>query len=299
MKIEVAASSYPFFAALASETRLKIINLLAEKPLNIGQLAESLDISGAIVTRHINLLEEAGIVKTESITGKRGRQKLCSLAAKQVLLLFPSPESSESTRQLSIPVGQFVAHSVQPTCGLASTDGLIGICDDPRYFSDPDRTKAAIVWFRTGWLEYSIPSYLFSRGEPEQFEISLEICSEHPGYNEDWPSDIHFYLNDKLVGYWTSPGDFGAKGGIYTPSWWQHGTKHGLLKTLKITQEGSFLDGVYLSSLTIADLGIEPHQDLKFRIAVPEDAKNPGGINLFGKGFGNYNQDIEVRVQYR
>ena len=60
MKIEVAASSYPFFAALASETRLKIINLLAEKPLNIGQLAESLDISGAIVTRHINLLEEAG-----------------------------------------------------------------------------------------------------------------------------------------------------------------------------------------------------------------------------------------------
>ena len=98
MKIEVAASSYPFFAALASETRLKIINLLAEKPLNIGQLAESLDISGAIVTRHINLLEEAGIVKTESITGKRGRQKLCSLAAKQVLLLFPSPESSESTR---------------------------------------------------------------------------------------------------------------------------------------------------------------------------------------------------------
>ena len=82
MKIEVAASSYPFFAALASETRLKIINLLAEKPLNIGQLAESY--ISAIVTRHINL-RRSRIVKTESITGKRGRQKLCSLAAKQVL----------------------------------------------------------------------------------------------------------------------------------------------------------------------------------------------------------------------
>lgn len=299
MKVEVTPASYPFFAALSSETRLRIIELLAEKPQNIGQLAKSLGISGAIVTRHINLLEEAGIVKTESLTGKRGRQKLCYLAAKQVQLLFPASARHESTGQLSIPVGQFVAHSVKPTCGLASTEGLIGVCDDPRYFSAPEKAKAAIVWFRTGWLEYSIPSYLFSRGEPEQIEISLEICSEHPSYNENWPSDIHFYLNGKLVGVWTSPGDFGAKKGIYTPAWWRHGTEYGLLKTIKITREGSYLDGIYLSRLTISELNLAHDRDLKFRIAVPEDAKNPGGVNIFGRGFGNYHQDIEVRVRYK
>lgn len=298
MDLQVTASNYTFFAALASETRLKIIQLLSEKPQNIGQLAESLGLSSAIITKHVNLLEEAGIIETRSLSGKRGRQKVCSLAREKVTLLFPQGSSEYNSEQVSIPVGQFVAYQVRPSCGLASTEGLIGICDDPRYFSDPGRTGAAIIWFQTGWVEYSIPSFLFSQRQAVALEISMEICSEHPGYNENWPSDLHFYLNDRLVGIWTSPGDFGKEKGIYTPSWWQHGTKYGLLKTLRITTEGSFIDGTPLSPLTLSELGIEYGKDLPFRIAVPEKTKNPGGVNIFGRGFGNYDQDLEVRLIY-
>ena len=31
---------------------------------------------------------------------------------------------------------------------------------------------------------------------------------------------------------------------------------------------------------------------------VSENADHPGGLTLFGKGFGNYNQDIQVVVSY-
>jgi len=37
--------------------------------------------------------------------------------------------------------------------------------------------------------------------------------------------------------------------------------------------------------------------------ATPRDAKNAGGITLYGRSFGNYNhnynQDIKVRINYR
>jgi predicted transcriptional regulator len=32
------------------------------------------------------------------------------------------------------------------------------------------------------------------------------------------------------------------------------------------------------------------------RIEVKRDARHPGGLNIFGRGFGNYDQDIVLRV---
>jgi predicted transcriptional regulator len=31
---------------------------------------------------------------------------------------------------------------------------------------------------------------------------------------------------------------------------------------------------------------------------VPDTAEHVGGLTIFGKSFGNYNQDIEVRMSY-
>ncbi len=42
----------------------------------------------------------------------------------------------------------------------------------------------------------------------EMLEISMEIASEFPFSNNNWPSDITFSLNNKYLGTWTSPGDF-------------------------------------------------------------------------------------------
>ena len=68
---------------------------------------------------------------------------------------------------------------------------------------------AKILWFARGFVEYRVPNYILQGQTLEEIEISLEIGSEAPGIAANWPSDIHFYVNDTLLGYWTSPGDSG------------------------------------------------------------------------------------------
>lgn len=298
MNVSVNTENIKLFECLSSDTRVKVIELLGKRPMNIGELAEALHVSSAIMTRHIASMEECNIVHTESIPGKRGLQKLCHLAVNEITLSFKKEEASMEAHSISIPIGQYTSYQVHPTCGLAAKDRLIGLNDDPRYFSSPDRVNAALLWFQTGWIEFSIPSYMISAKTVSAIEISLEICSEFPKYREDWPSDIHFYLNGTLLGIWLSPGDFGDKKGFYTPEWWRAGTQYGLLKTIRITKNGTMLDGIHFSDITPEQLQIERGQDLLFRISVPAETPHPGGLNIFGKGFGNYDQDIEVRVEY-
>jgi predicted transcriptional regulator len=298
MKISVNRENVKLLECLSSVTRLSVIELLGKQPMNIGDLAKTLGVSSAIMTRHMNLMEECGLIQTESIPGKRGLQKICRLAVNEITLSFKREEISGEFHHVSIPVGQYTAYEVHPTCGLASKDGFIGISDDPRYFSSPDRVNAAILWFQTGWVEYGIPSYMISSKSVQAIEISFEICSEFPKYKEDWPSDIHFYLNGMLLGVWLSPGDFGDKKGTFTPEWWRAGTQYGLLKTIRITKSGTILDGIHLSDTTLDQILTDPKKDLLFRIAVPDNTRHPGGINIFGRGFGNYDQNIEVRVEY-
>ncbi|NIK77175.1 putative transcriptional regulator [Paenibacillus castaneae] len=304
MELDVNQSNLALFEALASQTRIKMIELLKHESLNIKEMSLKLDVSSAIVTKHVYQLEEAGIVTTEMIAGKRGMQKLCKLRLDKVTLLFKpeSPEKQEQTRDhynVSLPVGQYADYQVRPTCGLASETKLIGMRDDPRYFAEPEHVKAQHIWFASGYVEYRIPNYLAGKKPVKTIRISLEICSEAPGYAEDWPSDITFSLNDRTVCIWTSPGDFGSVRGKLTPQWWEPGsTQHGLLKTLLIAADGTYMDGVKLSDVSVKDIPIVPSEEILFRITSSEDADNPGGVSLFGKNFGNYEQDIEVMISY-
>ena len=294
MEIEISLQNVEFFEAISSETRIKIIRMLDEQRMNIKEIAMELGLSSAIVTKHIQQLEKVNIVKCENIAGKRGTQKICYLNIDHATLNFKSNTKNDNYYMHSIPVGQYTSFNIHPTCGLASESKIIGIVDDPRYFADPDHTKAAILWFGSGWVEYTLPNYLLSNQSIKSMEISLEICSEAPGYNENWPSDITFYVNSLPIGLWTSPGDFGKNNGVLTPDWWSQGTKHGLLKTILINEKGSFIDGVKKSDIKIADLNLSYGKEISFKIANDEQAKNVGGITIFGRSFGNYDQDIKV-----
>ncbi|MCZ8520392.1 MULTISPECIES: ArsR/SmtB family transcription factor [Paenibacillus] len=301
MNIQVNSRNMPLLECFASETRVKIIELLDGQPMNIKELAAALQLSSAIITKHIQKLEEHGIVGTESISGTRGRRKVCFLLPDSILLQLktPPPQLQDPFRYaVSIPVGQYERHSVKPTCGLTSETAIIGLVDDPRYFSDPEHVKAKHLWFGTGFIEYRIPNYLVGRQSVRSLSISLEVCSEAPDYNENWPSDMTFSINGVTLGTWTCPGDFGSTPGVYTPRWWNLGTQHGLLKTITVDERGTYLDGVRLSDLRSSDLAIGPGSDLFFKIACPETAQHPGGVSLFGRQFGNYDQEIEVTVIY-
>jgi predicted transcriptional regulator len=56
------------------------------------------------------------------------------------------------------------------------------------------------------------------------------------------------------------------------------------------------VDGLRISAITPQDLDISAHHSIRLKIEVKPDARHPGGLNIFGRGFGNYDQDIVLRV---
>lgn len=299
MEIDISERSLPVFEALASKVRLDVIHLLARRPMNVKELAQTLGLSSAIMTMHIRKLEGANIIRTELRPGKGGRQKMCFLNAHKIEILFP--ELTRDTRkyhQTDVPVGHYSDFDVKPTCGLATTDKVIGTFDDPRCFMLPERVDAKILWLGQGYLEYKVPNYLLRSEIAEELEISMELSSEAPFSNSNWPSDISFFFNGVYLGKWTSPGDFGGYRGRYTPDWWDINiNQYGLMKILRVKKDGCFLDGEKISDVTLDQVDVEKQQ-WTFRIAVLEDAEHIGGLTLFGSNFGNYDQDLRFRLYY-
>ncbi|NMA83192.1 MAG: helix-turn-helix domain-containing protein [Epulopiscium sp.] len=289
-----------FCKALSSPIRMEIIKILKEnRMLNLNELATALNVTNGAITSHIKILDQAGLIEVEHSAGIRGIQKNCILKETKFLINLADEYSRNNTYQVELPVGSYNDFSVWPTCGLATKSQLIGEVDDKRYFDDPLRREAAILWFSKGHISYRIPNYLKPQSKIEELQVSFEISSEAPGICEDYPSDIQFYLNDVYLGYWTSPGDFGEVKGLYTPEWWfPNWNQYGLLKMITISKDGVYLDGRKISDVTIDSFHLDHESDLVFRFAVDEKSENVGGLTLFGKGFGNYNQDINARIIY-
>lgn len=297
MVIRVSQGNAAFFEALGSKTRLRILEVLARGPSDIKGLARTLDVSPAITTRHVQQLEQAGLLRAEAVPGARGMRKVCSLAVRRAALSFAGAEGPHDGWTCSIPVGRYAACDVRPTCGLASQQRIIGSVDDPRYFEDPEHVHAALVWWGGGWVEWRVPNYLPARRRAAELRVTMELCAEAPGWDEAWPSPISFSVNGTHLGTWTCPGDFGAERGLMNPAWWPAGhTQHGLLKTLSVTRAGSFLDGIRLSGTSVGALAIRFGRPFLLRVSCPEPCGRGGGVTVFGRGFGNYGMDIEVAV---
>lgn len=289
-----------FFKTLGSEIRIEIIKLLMENPdMNMNELASCLNITNGALTGHIKKLEDCGIIAVSSESSGHGNQKRCSVILDKVLIDFEPEESEKNVYQTSLKVGHFSNYQVCPTCGLASGDSIIGEVDDARYFAHPDRYQADILWFTKGFVEYIIPNFIPVSQKIDQLTVSAELSSEAPGVNNVWPSDISFYLNDIFIGSWTSPGDFGDVAGIFTPDWWYPcWNQYGLLKHLTIGEKGTFIDGLKISDVTVRDLDLNYKSVIRLRLAVKDDSEHIGGLTIFGKSFGNYNQDIHVDITY-
>lgn len=287
--------------ALASDKRLEILRYLGGHIASVNEIADKLDMPPSTATMHINLLEKAGLIRTELKPASRGLKKLCIRVYDQIAITLPTSErSTENTVDISMPIGAYVDANVSPTCGLASETAIIGHLDDPATFYDPDRVHAQLLWFRHGYIEYRFPNRIPANAIPESIQISMEIGSEAPLHNDDWPSDVTMWINDIEIGTWTSPGDFGGERGALTPEWWEEwNSQYGLLKVWKVGDSGSYVDGVRISDVTLAQLRLEQARFISVRLGVLEDAQNVGGINIFGRAFGNYPQDIHLRIRYR
>ncbi|MEK3886737.1 ArsR/SmtB family transcription factor [Bacillus sp. FSL K6-3431] len=290
--------------ALSSEVRLQIINLLNKGNMNVNQLSESLNIPVSTTASHIKILEKSGLINTELRPASRGAMKVCKRNFDDIHIQLNRVEnfmkSSHKTLELEMPIGQYIDFDVAPTCGMANHEGMIIPEDDPVHFYDPNRSEAQIIWTRKGYFEYKFPLVIPIDATIENVQISLEICSEAPNYDHNWPSDITVWINEVEIGTWTSPGDFGGRPGKLNPKYWSESTctQYGALKTWKVTNRHSTIDDFHLSDVIIDELGIFNRMFMSCKIGIKEDAIHKGGLNLFGREFGDHPQDIKLLIEY-
>jgi predicted transcriptional regulator len=286
---------------LGAEVRIRILELLQNQELNVMEIARRLGIPQSTAATSILVLEEAGLIDSHTANGVKGGQKICTSRYKEFLITFNPPELPKESNviEVEMPVGLFTSNNVSAPCGLCSRDGIIGYLDVPGTFFSPDRIKAALVWFEKGYIEYKFPNnalYL-EKGGIKRLELSMEMSSEVPGTNKKWLSDISVWINEKEIGVWTSPGDFGDRRGKFTPSFWKlEGSQYGILTAWEVTDKGTFIDRQQVSDVNLEDLALNEHHSVKVRIGIANKAKHVGGINIFGKGFGDYNQDIILKL---
>jgi len=290
------------FKALSTPARLKIMELIYRKDMSMNDLATALSLTNSAISLHVGKLEEAGLVTVQVTSGKHGIMKIIKPTCHKLFIEMTQDHAGEirPSYQDDIKVGHFSYIDPHPTCGLSTADTIIGELDDPRTFSYPERFDAGVLWIGWGSIVYSLPNRLKAGQRLAELQISFEISSECPEVNEDYPSDIYFYINDVSLGKWISPGDYGARKGMLSPHWWPPLlNQYGLLKTLIINSEGTFIDGTNkISNTMISDLNIDYNSIINFKFEVPKDTANCGGMTLFGSDFGDYNQNIIVKLFY-
>lgn len=286
--------------ALGSPVRIRILKLLRRRgPLNVNRISEELSLPQSTVATNIQVLEEAELVLTELSKGRKGQQKICRARFDEIIIALDTEPArrNKNVIEVEMPLGLYTSCRVSAPCGLCSTEGVIGGLDVPDSFLDPARVKTALLWFGRGYVEYQFPNNAKTlKTELEALEFVLELSSEVPGTNANWPSDISLWVNEVKVGTWTSPGDFGDRRGRFTPRWWKlEGSQYGELTTWRIDGRGTFQSESKISNVTLAQLRTGEHHSIRLRVGIDERARHPGGVNIFGKGFGNHNHDILMR----
>lgn len=286
--------------ALSSPVRLEIIKLLDRTNLYIGEIAKELNIPQSSAAFHLKLLEKAGLVRMEEQPGSHGTMKVCSRKTDFAnICLLPRNTDLNEVARAEMPVGAFVDCSVFPTCGLCASDGVIGMEDKEYSFYMGDRVRAGLLWTARGYVKYRFPNLMPHDRQPISLVFSMELCSEAPGYREGWKSDITMWINGIECATWTSTDDFGSRRGRYTPDFWPAGSsQYGLLSTWEIKADGSYVNSVKLSDVGVEALGLENGSYIEMMIGNKDNARYIGGFNIFGKSFGNYDQDILMEIAY-
>lgn len=290
-----------FGRAVSVPERLAVLKCILLASKSVPDIAAELNLPASSVARHIDILDKAGLIYTSLQPGPKGHTKHCSQAVLSVTLSLEADDSrkEDAGYEVEMPLGMFSHCHIKAPCGMTGAEGKIADFDNPKIFFSPVRTKAECIWFDCGFISYNFPADFSDKQRFSKISFTFEICSETLYYNNNWPSDITVRVNDVEVTTFTSPGDFGGRRGKYTPSYWPvTSTQFGLLKNITVGSDGVFVDNSFVSDkVHFADLKIYDGSAIKLDIGIKDDATHRGGINLFGKNFGDFPQSIVMSLK--
>ena len=139
---------YRLAHALASPVRIRIMKALGERSMNVGELAQKLNVPMSSAALAVKTLEEAGLIMSELQPGVRGAMKICSRKVDTVgLSLMLTETHVDNVLTLHMPVGGYsAAEGIQPTCGIVGDSAYICDMDDPTgLYDEPLRCAADLV----------------------------------------------------------------------------------------------------------------------------------------------------------
>ena len=288
--------------ALSVPERIAILKSILLSSKNLSAISEELNMPISSVARHIDVLTDVGLIHTSYLPGPKGHTKYCSQAVLSYTVSL-EPHETEKDKDIAyeveMPIGMFSHCHIKAPCGMTGAEGKIADFDNPNVFFSPIRSKAECIWFDCGFISYNFPTDFSRKQKYSEITFSFEICSETLYYNNNWPSDITSKINDIEIVTFTSPGDFGGRRGKYTPLYWPvTSTQFGLLKRITVNNEGVFVDNNFVTdAVKFDDLKIYDGTSIKLDIGIKDDAKHRGGINLFGKNFGDFPQSIVMTLK--
>lgn len=288
--------------ALSVKERVMILKDILTCSKNIPTIAKELNIPESSVTRHVDVLADAGLIYISYLPGIKGHVKYLSQAILDISVsLKPlKTDVSDNEYSLEMPIGMFANCDVKAPCGMTGKEKEIETFDDPSVFFSPSRIDAECIWFDSGFITYRFPAKQLKSRPYKKLSFTFEICSETIYYNNDWPSDITVRVNGIELLTFESKGDFGGRRGKYTPVYWPvTSTQFGLLHKVSVTDEGVFFDHhLFTDKIKLNDLKLHKSSAVSFEIGVKEDAVHRGGLNLFGKNFGDFPQAIIMTIKW-
>lgn len=286
--------------ALASEDRLRILKYMLNRSVNVMSIANDLNMPISSVSRHIDILSDAGLIIITYQPGLKGHAKYCAQAILDVnvSLVASAQKNKSNSFIMEMPIGMFSEINANAPCGMIGAKNSLGNFDDPQVFFSPLRAEAECLWFESGNITYSFPSPVKDKNIRKRISFSLELCSDTIYFNNKWPSDITIKINDIEIITYTSPGNFGGKRGRLTPEYWPiTSSQFGQLKKFSVDREGVYIDNVFQHNrVTFDDLHLFDGSSIKFQIGVKQDAEHRGGLTLFGKNFGDFEQAIIMKI---
>lgn len=275
--------------ALAAPARIEIMRLvLSHRTDSLDALAKTLHLTNGAITQHVKKLCDAGLIRLVEAPGRHGVAKRCVPAVDRIIIEVAADLADAGSEVHEIALGAFTSASVNPYCAIATKDGWIGERDDPRYFTYPERAAAALIYFNSGKIGWTLPAPP-AKSKPKSIAVSLELSSKPYGFGQSRSSDIAFFLNDAKLGTASVDGEYVDRRGLFTPPSFDRVCQYDKYKTIKIDGAGTWFDGIKIGDFTVADINTD-------RLVFSLSTDN--GVALFGGGYGDHDCGLRYRVEY-
>lgn len=287
--------------ALSSKLRVSILSQIYYKPMSIVELSRANNISNSTTIFHIKVLLDAELIVIKHLPNKKGLTQIFFINFTELNLFFYNKENTlmhQETFTQSVLVGDFIDADFFENYRIVTRMGMIRLTKHSIF--DNARKDALLLSTTGGAVIYAFSNEIAEHNKVIDLSFSLELCSEAPNYRNDWQSDITFSINGLEILTYTAPGDYGGIQGKLTPSWWHlNNSQFGDLVKIRINDQGVYLNNqLHTTNINLNRLKLHQKDRITLRIENKKDALHMGGFNIFGKEFGNFDQDIVMSITY-